>query len=135
MPLIVLRNLDVDNNGVYLPDCLNELNLERECEDAMKNAEIEINLNMAVINEMLGDHYFDKEDYSKSLGFYKEALGLFGASINPSLFLNIGKCYYMLGKNQKAEDYLFLANNMSGCDILKGNEHFFSFLMSRTQTA
>lgn len=135
MPLIVLRNLDVDNNGVYLPDCLNALNLERECEEAMKNAEIEIDVNMAIVNEMIGDHYFDKEDFCKSLEFYKEALSLFGASINPSLFLNIGKCYYRLGKNQKAEDYLFLAYNMCGCDILKGNEHFFSFLLNQTKTA
>lgn len=135
MTLTVLRNLETDTNGVYLPDCLNTLNLEKECEEAMKNAEMGIDVNLAIINEMLGDHYFDKEDYNKSLGFYKDALGMFGSSINPSLFLHIGKCYYLLGKNQKAEDYLFLAYTMSGCDILKGNEQFFSFLIDRTQIA
>ncbi|AFD09429.1 tetratricopeptide repeat protein [Solitalea canadensis] len=135
MTLVVLRTLTPENNGVYLPECINALNLEIECENAIQKADDEANINMAIVNEMLGDHYFDRNDFEKSLVYYKEALDLFGSSINPSLFLNIGKCYYSIGIINKAEDYLFLAFNMSGGCIIKGNEQYFSFLMSKTQIA
>ena len=65
----------------------------------------------------IGDTYFYKKDYQKSVDAFYDAYNGPGAVDNPFVNLRLGQCLFELAQMEKAEDFLLRAYMLDGEDV------------------
>ena len=81
---------------------------------------------------LLGDVYFQSEQYDTALSAYTDAIQIDGAIGNPEIHFRLGKTQFELGKLDRAADELTRAYMGAGKDIFsRGGEAYFQFLQTR----
>lgn len=70
----------------------------------------------------IGDAFFLKGDYNKSLNSFYDAYNCPDAEDNPFINLRLGQCLLELEQTDKAEDFLLRAYMLDGTKVFRGEE-------------
>jgi tetratricopeptide (TPR) repeat protein len=77
----------------------------------------------------LGDACYLNNQYNEALAFLFETLKCPNGLMNPYVFLRIGECFYELGNEEKAKEYLLQAYMIQGGGIFEDeDEKYFEML-------
>ena len=70
----------------------------------------------------IGDAFFLKGDYNRSLNSFYDAYNCPDAVDNPFINLRLGQCLFELEQTNKAEDFLLRAYMLDGTKVFRGEE-------------
>ncbi len=70
----------------------------------------------------LGDSYFFKNEFEKSINYFYDAMNCPEGYANPFILMRVGQCALELGQNEKAKDNLLRAYMMEGEDIFSDED-------------
>eukprot|EP01133_Synstelium_polycarpum_P002719 gene2719-3138_t len=80
----------------------------------------------------IGDAYFSLMDYEEGAGNLQRSYQIYGPEeANPFILLRLGQCYFHLGNEQKAKEYLLAAYMLEGKELFEDEQLYFDFLQSK----
>ncbi len=77
----------------------------------------------------IGDSFFMKEDFEKTLGAFKDAYNCPEAVHNPYINLKIGESYFELEDFEKAKEFLLRAYMLEGKNIFEDEKEEYFLLI------
>lgn len=84
------------------------------------------------LSASVGDAYFSLENYEEGLNYMNVANRIYGAEEpNPFILLRMGQCYFHLGNEEKAKQYLLGAYMLEGRNLFEYEGLYFDFLKSK----